>query len=252
MIRFILFLSVAVMLSGCDFEKVRREREATKRALDSVQKELVTHQNLTQTLLEVGVMIDSIDVNRKALRTNMLEGTTPSMYVSRLRDINRHVRNTQLKMASLEKALKQARKTSNATYTAAMNKLRGELDVRNQELQALRERVEGYQRENEQLVNTVGTQQTELNERARLIKVKQTELEELDAQVKQLVAQAQTDKADQLFLRAAAVEETANRTHFAPRKKKATRREALELYRLALVSGRTDAQERIEALQKKL
>lgn len=245
-------MSVVGLLSGCDFENMRKEREVARRALDSVRNELLTHQNLTQTLLEVGVMIDSIDVNRNALRTSMVEGTAPSTYVSRLREINRHIRNTEGKIQSLEKALQQARRTSNATYVAALNKLRGELDVRNQELKSLQERLEGYRLENEQLVNTVGNQHTELNERSRQLKLKQTALDELEAQVKQLLVQSQTDQGDQLFLRAAAVEETANRTRFAPRKKKATRTEALELYRLALALGRTDAQVRIDALQKKL
>jgi hypothetical protein len=49
-----------------------------------------------------------------------------------------------------------------------------------------------------------------------------------------------------------AVEETANRTHFAPRKKKNTMREALELYKQAQVFGKDEAQAKIDELEKRL
>jgi hypothetical protein len=48
------------------------------------------------------------------------------------------------------------------------------------------------------------------------------------------------------------LEKAANRTHFAPRKKKETRREALELYRLSLSMGNMKAQNKIDELEKKL
>jgi hypothetical protein len=58
--------------------------------------------------------------------------------------------------------------------------------------------------------------------------------------------------ANLYFAQAEALEKAANRTHFAPRKKKETRREALELYRLSLSMGNMKAQNKIDELEKKL
>ena len=44
----------------------------------------------------------------------------------------------------------------------------------------------------------------------------------------------------------------SRRTKFAPKKKKETKREALELYKLSLSLGKTDAQSKIDELEKDL
>ena len=54
------------------------------------------------------------------------------------------------------------------------------------------------------------------------------------------------------FSQAQALETAANRTKFAPRKKKATRLEALELYKLSYSLGNVDAHAKIQELEKKL
>jgi len=59
-------------------------------------------------------------------------------------------------------------------------------------------------------------------------------------------------EADAYFARAQAVEETANRTKLAPKKKKASYQEAIELYKKSLSLGKKEAQAKITALQKKI
>ena len=58
--------------------------------------------------------------------------------------------------------------------------------------------------------------------------------------------------ADLYFDQAAAWEKVADRTNFAPRKKKQARREALELYKISLSLGKTEAQGKIDKLEKEL
>jgi hypothetical protein len=60
------------------------------------------------------------------------------------------------------------------------------------------------------------------------------------------------NEADSYFARATAVEEAANRTKLAPRKKKETYKEAIELYKKALSMGKQEAQDKITALEKKV
>lgn len=248
--QIILALSVVGVLVGCD--QMREKRDAAQQAIDSLRTELATHKHLTETLLQVGTMLDSIDASRHALNTGMLETSDHVEYVTRLSDINRYVQDTEVKVKNLERELRRSSSRGNATYAAALKKVRGELDIRTRELTAMKEQADAYKLEGDQLRQQVDEQKVELSARAIQITRKQEELDKLDGQVKHLVEQAKTDQAEQLFLRAEVVEELANRTHFAPRKKKQSRKEALELYRLALDFGKSDAQARIEALQREM
>jgi hypothetical protein len=70
--------------------------------------------------------------------------------------------------------------------------------------------------------------------------------------VEEINAQSQASQADLYFAQAQALETAAERTKFAPRKKKETRREALELYKLSLSLGKQEAQQKIEELEKEI
>ena len=74
----------------------------------------------------------------------------------------------------------------------------------------------------------------------------------LQQQLAEVQVTSRQTEADAYFARAQAVEETANRTRFAPRKKKASRKQALELYKLAFQMGKEEAQPRILELEKKI
>ena len=60
------------------------------------------------------------------------------------------------------------------------------------------------------------------------------------------------DAADAYYARAEALELAASRTNFQPRKKKITRAEALEMYRMAVLYGKEDAQTKVDELASKL
>jgi hypothetical protein len=56
--------------------------------------------------------------------------------------------------------------------------------------------------------------------------------------------------ANLYFEQAEALEMAADRTQFAPRKKRAAREEAIELYKLSLSLGKTEAEQKISELEK--
>jgi hypothetical protein len=74
----------------------------------------------------------------------------------------------------------------------------------------------------------------------------------IEARVQEIMIQGKMSEADAYYARAQAVEEAANRTKLAPRKKKETLREAVELYKKALSLGKNEAQDNITSLEKKL
>jgi chromosome segregation ATPase len=248
--KIILLMSIVAVgfLSSCEDQK---KKELVQRTSDSLRTELQANRKLTEAMVEIGTLLDSVDANRKVLRVKMVEGTNYETFAGLMHDINQYVRNAEAKIEALEKA---AGKNSHndAIYASAIKKLKGELDIRNHELDALKEQVNVYKNKNENLITTVGLQKAEIDDKLNQIKTKQEDITQLQEQVSQLMTKSKLDQGDAYFAQASAIEEAANRTHFAPRKKKNTRKEAIELYKLALNFGKEEAQARINQLEKKM
>ena len=248
MLRTLVFvIPVAALIVGCG----TKERETLQSQVDSLKVELETSQAMAQTLAEVGAMMDSIDASRQLLRVNMVEGTTYSDYSSRMKDINGYVKETQKKIDDLEKSVKTSKANANA-FSKTIKKLKADLEAKTKEIAGLQEQVDKYRNENQNLITTVGMQEAELADKASLIETKTQELALIEARVQELMIQSKMSEADAYYARAQAVEEAANRTKLAPRKKKETLREAVELYKKALSLGKTEAQDKITELEKKL
>ncbi|MFN8689524.1 MAG: hypothetical protein ACK5XL_05930, partial [Cyclobacteriaceae bacterium] len=167
-------------------------------------------------------------------------GTTYSDYTARMKDINNYVKQSQQKVEELEKALKKSKGNANA-YAATIKKLKADLEARNEELAKMQALADQLKNENQNLITTVGLQEAELNDKEAQIQAKTQELALIEARIQELMVQSKMSEADSYFARAQAVEEAANRTKLAPRKKKDTLKEALELYKKSLSLGKTEA-----------
>jgi chromosome segregation ATPase len=247
MLKNLLFASaIGLMMASCGGNSEKLQSQ-----VDSLKTELQTSQQFATTLQEVGVLMDSIDANRQLLRVNMVEGTTYDNYKSRMRDINNYVKDTQGKITELEKSLKKSKGNANA-YAATIKKLKADLETKNAEIASLNEKVEQLKNENSNLITTVGLQEAELSDKEAQIQAKQQELALIENKIQELMVQSKVNEGDSYFARASAVEEAANRTKLAPRKKKETYKEAIELYKKALSLGKQEAQDKITALEKKV
>lgn len=237
----------AILLAACG----AKEKAELQSKLDSLSVELENSQRMANTLLEVGVMMDSIDANRQLLRINMVEGTTYEDYTSRMKDLNQYVKDTEKKIDDLENALKKSQGNA-SSYARQIKKLKSDLEAKSNEILALQEQVEKYRNENQNLINLAEMQGAEIAEKEIQIQAKEQELALIEARIQELMIQSKVSEADAYFARAQSVEEAANRTKLAPRKKKETLQEAIELYKKSLSLGRQDAQAKITELQKKL
>ena len=94
----VLIISIVGLMFSCDL-KTKEAKEAAQRTVDSLRTELQANKKMTESLLEIGTLIDSIDANRKMLRVHMMEGTNYETYVSRMKDINEYVQKTERKIA---------------------------------------------------------------------------------------------------------------------------------------------------------
>ncbi|MEQ8425941.1 MAG: hypothetical protein RIA63_14580 [Cyclobacteriaceae bacterium] len=246
---FIVLSVVGLFFGACDFNS--GEKEKLRSELDSLKIELTNSQQMATTLEEVGSLMDSIDASRNLLRTSMLEGTPYDEYVLRMEELSQHVKQTQAKIGELEESVKSS-KTAARSYASSLRKLKAELNARNEEMLVLQSKVDQYRNQNENLVHTVDLQKAELEEKLNQLASSEDEIATLEKNINQMLTQSKIDEAEAYYLRAQAVEMAADRTKFAPRKKRETRKEALELYRLADFYGKSEAQSKINELEEKI
>jgi chromosome segregation ATPase len=242
--RFILALSVVGLLFSCRDEEKER---ALQTEVDSLKTELKTSQETAQTLQEVGVLIDSIDASRQLLRTDMVEGTSYKDYKNRLQDISSYVRETQSKIAELEKSAKNSR-----VYAGTIKRLKADLEARTKQIAALEEEVQKMRGENTALSRNLSTRDSLISVNNETIKMKEENLVALETRVEEMNVQSKNNQAEAYFAQAQALEKAADRTKFAPRKKKETQKEALELYKAALSLGKTEAEKKVQELEKEI
>lgn len=240
----IMTLGIAALMMNCD----SKERAQLQHRVDSLSAELQASKQVEATMGEIGVLIDTIDANRKALRTEMVEGTSYTDYITRLKDINNHITETKNKVAELEKNVKSAKSSS----AVALKRLKQDLELRSQELLALQTEIENMRAENRKLASNITAKDSTLTTREETIKMREQDIASLESLVKDINEQTKVKVANLYYAQAQALETAAQRTHFAPKKKKETKREALELYKLSLSLGKTEAEARIAELEKDL
>jgi chromosome segregation ATPase len=238
-------LTIVGVMTACDMGK---KEAAWKHQLDSLQAQISTQSDALRTLDEVGALIDSIDASRNLLRSNIVEGLPHDSYVARLEEINLYVGASKLKIDDLEKAVRKS-KASNSNLTALVAKMKADLNQRGEEIALLTAELGHYRLVTDSLNTTVSMQNAELSDKLEQLTAKQEEVAKLEGQVKEILEKADYDMAESYYLRAQALELAAKRTNFAPRKKKTTKQEALELYRLAALSGKEEAAEKVRELE---
>lgn len=242
--KFILGLSVIGILWGCN----NKEREvALQSEIDSLRTELQESQQTSQALQEMGVMIDSIDASRQLLRTDMVEGATYQDYKNRLASIREYVQESQQKIAELEKTAQRSR-----GYAGTIRRMKAELEETTKQLAALEEEVQNMRTENRSLSRTVSARDSLITINEETLKEREENLASLESQMQEMNVESKNFMAEAYFNQAQALEEAADRTKFAPRKKKRTQAEALELYKKALEFGKDEAQAKVQELEKDL
>jgi len=242
--KYILVAAAAGLLWGCGNQE--REQQLQSQ-IDSLETELQASQETAREMQEIGVLIDSIDANRQLLRADMVEGTSYKNYRQRLEDIGKYVKETQARIAELEKSAEKSQ-----VYAATIRRLRRDLEERQQQIAGLEQEVSRMQSENRSLSRNLTERDSLISVNNETLRIREEDLAELEARVEEINLQARNDQAQAFYKQAEALEVAAQRTKFAPRKKKETQREALELYRMALSLGMEEAQQKVEQLEKDL
>ena len=229
----------------------QEEHDKLKSELESTKFELENNQKYVTALQEVSVLMDSIDAARDELSTDIESGTSPEDYVTRMNNIHDYIKQTEQKIDVLQRELSISDKNKNV-YIGKIAKLRKQLAAKEEEINLFQTKIEEVNLRNAELLTSLSARDSILLEKDNLIELKKEELAKIEARIEELLASSKMSEADFYFSRAETMVETANRTKFAAKKKKATLKEALSLYEVALNMGRTDAQEKIDAIQSKI
>lgn len=245
--RLLYFFVVMGLLLSCD----SKDKEALQFQVDSLKMELDKSHEATRTLTEIGLLLDSIDATRQLLRVNLVEGTPYDDYTGRMQELNEYIRTSQDRLARLEQSLRTSKANAQA-FAKTVNQLKREIESKSRDIAFLQEQVEQFRKENENLIITVNLQDAEIADKQEQLDAKQQELALIEVRVQELMIQSKISEAEAYFLRAQAIETAAERTRLAPRKKKETLREALELYKKALSLGKVEAQSKINELEQLL
>jgi hypothetical protein len=241
----ILGLVVIAALFGCEpKEKVT----ALQSEVDSLTLELGQHMALERDMNEVGILIDSIDESRKLLQLKMAEGNNAPDYLTRLRNINLYVQKTEGKLKNLEASSQNSSKES----ASAIRRLKADLGMRSQEILELQLQIAELSDANIAGWLKVGEQDSLLYVQNQTITLNEADIASLEKQRTEAEAKNRIAVANLYFDQAAAVEKVADRTQFAPRKKKQARLWALDLYKVSQSLGNTEAHVKIALLEKKL
>lgn len=242
--KYIFALALSFMLFGCD----NKEKAQLERRVDSLNNALVQSKKTEAELNDIGVVLDTIDVNRHMLRARVTEGISYGDYISRLKEINGHIKSLQEKITTLE----TNQKKSNGVSSATIRRLKNDIELKSREIIALQLDVANLREQNKELIATNYRKDSVISAKDEVIKLRNTYAASLEDQMVDLSNRNQQKVASLYYAQAEALETAANRTKFAARKKKETRREALELYKLSYQLGYVEAQTKIAVLEKKL
>ncbi|MEQ9166543.1 MAG: hypothetical protein RLO12_09820 [Fulvivirga sp.] len=241
-----LFILPVLILAfaSCNTKQLETENAALKAAMDSLNIQIENDKVVGEQLAKVSALMDSIDKERNSLRINLETGIKPDDYETRMKGIQQYLKDTREQLSDMEK--------NNTSYSALVRKLQKELVSKNTEITNLQNQVALYQEENQGLISKVNLQSVEIEDKNEMIMIKEQELALIEAKMQELMIKAEVSEADAFFARGEAMELAADRTKLAPKKRKETYQEALELYKKSQSLGNTFAQAKIEALQKKI
>lgn len=248
--RSIQVCSAILLIVGCTPKEKIEEIARLKAENDSLRNELATSQQMLFTFNDVSALIDSIDVSRNALRVNVVEGTPYANYTERLKEINNYIKQSEDKLAALQKKLKESRHESGA-YEMMVTALQDELAIAHDEISALETQVAEIMKDNKDLNKTVKLQQVTLEEVQLQLDSKYEEVKAFEIQIKELTDKLEISEANVNFAKGEALEKAARKTKLAPNKKRKTYQEALSYYRKAHTAGHPQAAARIKELEKK-
>lgn len=211
---------------------------------DSIQLELANSNKIVETVEDLVLTLDSIELGFEDITFDLEVGTNYTNYNEKMSKVLSYVERAEAKIYDLE--------TSSADQLIYISSLKNELNFKIEKINELERAMEELKNENIDLYDLIAVQSRTLHNTATELEVQKQAIALIEAHIIELLEQAQVDEANSYYARGIALEEAANRTKLAPKKKKETINQALELYEKSLNLGNENAQLKIDFLRSKL
>ncbi|MDH5474428.1 MAG: hypothetical protein OEX22_01930 [Cyclobacteriaceae bacterium] len=242
--KYFFIISSSLLLGFYSCTKSTENYEELSLKYDSILVSNSAAQNTINSLEEIANIIDSIDEKYDDLNFDLEVGTEYASYTDKMNKIMKYVENAEATIANLENKL--------GKEASIITNIKKNLSLKTAKVKELEQAVESLNDKNEKLFNLITVQGQTIHNKAMELELKTQEVALIQAHIEELLISAKVNEANAFYARAEALEEAANRTQLAPRKKKETLRQALELYRQSFQNGNKAAAAKIEKLQQRL
>jgi hypothetical protein len=220
----------AILLCSCD----RSEYSKLQRENDSLRQQIEHRNDILIAMNDVNQMADSI-LN---LGESLSDTLAYQRYMDRIRSLQESLQISRAKIGEVNKDLQDSKDESDA-YNMMVIALQDEVSLRDNEIHDHKKTLN----------NNAKSYKGNLSALEKVIAQKDEELRRLQAAIEEI---RRMNAAESYFIKAQRLEEKGRKIILAPRKRKESFREALELYHKAYQLGKVEAAERIKGLKKLL
>jgi uncharacterized protein YoxC len=217
------------------------ENERLAHKLDSVTNELEATRQVVMDSQQVRALLDSIDASRKVTSTNLGDESENSL--GRLNDVNEYIKDINMKMDQMEKSIKYVN-----TMAASIIKLQADIEARTQKISRLEADAKKANPADKSIILTLQQKDSTL---AEFLRNCQKDMNVLQRTMEDVHAKNKMATADLYFKQAEALTSVAQNVS-SHSKRKIVKREALELYKISLSLGKTEAELKINVLEENL
>jgi hypothetical protein len=242
--KLIIILSLTWLTIGCDQKKADPEKVTLQTKVDSLELALEVQSYNNVLLEQVGKYLDSIDIQRNWIEINLEQGLSESDYLARMTRLSQYVQKAEWTIRELEK--------TRSAYASQVKRLKQEIVVQDQELQKLLAIIESSNAENEGLSTTLLLSEDDLTAARIQILETQNKLNEVLTIGQKLKEDLAMTKAESLFRQGENKEDLAQHIQLAPKRKRKTLEQSLDLYKQSLSQGYEPARAKVETLTKRL
>lgn len=222
-----LFL-IVLFSSACDSKKIGELRSEN----DSLLQEIEYRNNILIAMNEVNDIADSIlNMHGEGMNDHQYQ-----RYLERIQYLHGVLMVSKQKLGYLNEELGKSKEEAGA-YNLMVMALQDEVSLRDDEISGQQKEIHGAKR----------AYQKNISELEKAVAQKDKELMLLQSAIEEI---KRLNAAESFFVKAQRIEEKARKIIFAPRKKKESYREALELYQRSYLLGKVEAGARIQALKK--
>jgi chromosome segregation ATPase len=202
-------------------------------------------------LTEVNTLVSDIDNSRKVNASGLKKISSFTELKALLSDVDDYVKRSEEKLTLLERQLAILRNETSA-YTMMVYALKGEVDIRDEDVVSLSSSLKEFQLQNSQLLDSIRFQENRADGLYTHIEDKQRKLSVLETKMIAMENDFKRTEAEVYYAKAQLVEESGRKVRLAPQKRKQSYAEALELYRKAYSLGKKEAAQNISALEHTL